>query len=64
MDITHNYCHHYYQLIARAYINAGSILCLTPIEWCREIPIIIIITSNDDLQPSTIITNLSPSGLV
>ena len=26
--------------------------------------IIIIITSNDDLQPSIVITNLSPSGLV
>ena len=28
------------------------------------ISIIIIITSNDDIQPSTVITNQSPSGLI
>ena len=33
-------------------------------KWILLLFIIIIITSNDDLQPSTIITNLLPSRLV
>ena len=39
-------------------------LLLLYIGYVNYFIMVIIITSNDDLQPSTVITNLSPSGLV
>ena len=40
-------------------LNRINRLCLFP-----EIIIIIIITSSDDIQPSTLLSNQSPSGLI
>ena len=52
-----------YKMLEWIYIHTYVIVCMYIARYSCYF-IIIIITSNDDIQPSTLITDKSPSGLL